>query len=633
MANLAEIALRRLDGAYFEGNLAGSSATFAERYLVQLLGYKLDAVAEALFETAAPEARLNFFLALEAQLPTSLVNRARTAAAAIRTGSEFGQAMAKQTGKLTELRSIGEHEIEDLFDRLVTQLLPYSEQDIADLKALAGRYPVGELKAGTRENNAVLAGLISDYDWSRAMTVTDALRIAAVWSGGDQTLEVAPRFKLKRSQRRALALALEAVIEKSDYAYFDFARHRELWKRLFTALHVSDYKVPQLQACARMLFGGQLSSIDAFIEYLIKEGDLDGLLVHFRTMPGVFARRLHEVLRKMPDRRDEILSEFEAVASRVSTRVLVQLRNYFAGPSKAEVPNLPFAGKSRSARNGFLENRKSGDSSDVIAAVDSALGTKLSGKKVHISEGGEKISVLTSNRSTATGSRAMGSGSRIAIGDDPKFITLFTHWKNLEGGGRVDLDLSALFLSGDLQQSEALAYYSTESAHARYSGDITDAPNGAEEYIVVDVTHAQQRGFRYMAIVANSYTGQKIGSIPECYAGVAVSQSLDFGNFDAAAVEARFDLTAEGREVIPLIVDLETLELIWVDMAFSGASMGANMEGSTSLGLVLKYIVNSSRLTVGELVEKTGAILVDSAADADISVDPRMSDQVAKILE
>jgi len=632
MANLAEIALRRLDGAYFEGNLPGNSATFAERYRVRLLGYKLDAVAETLFESAAAASRLNFFLALEAQLPTSLVNRAKSAASSIRTGSEFGQAMAKQPGKLTELRSIGEHELEDLFGRLVTQPLPYSEQDLEDLKALADRYSVGDRQAAARENNAVLAGLIPDYDWSRAMTVTDALRIAAVWSGGDQTLEVAPRFKLKRSQRRALSLALESVLEHSSYAYFDIARHKELWKRLFTALHVGDYKVPRLQAAAGMLFDGQLGSVDALLEYLIREEDLDGLLIHLRSMPGVFARRLHELIRKMPGRRAEIISEFEAVAGRVSTRVLVQLRNYFAGPSKSDAPNLPFAGKSRSARNGFLENRKSGDSSDVIAAVDSALSTKLSGKKVYIREGGEKIGVMTSNRSTATGSRAMASGSRVKLGDDPDFITLFTHWKNLDGGGRVDLDLSALFLSEDLGHSEHLSFYSTTSPHARYSGDITDAPRGAEEYIAVDVAHAKSRGFRYMATVVNSYTGQKIGSIPECYAGVAIAQSLNFGDFDAAAVEARFDLTAEGREVIPLLVDLETMELIWVDLAFAGASSGATMSGSNSLGSVLKFIVNYQGLTVGELIEKSGAVLVDSEADAEISIDPRMSDQVAQIL-
>lgn len=640
MALLADIALRRLDGVYFAETPVqkGSAPSFAQRYLVRLLGYELTPEAEAAFEAASDISREQVFSALQGKLNASQITKIRKKADGISTASELKRILAGQGGKTVELRLVSKDELQGVFERLVTQPLPYSEQDRLDLVELAGLFPVGNLQAAARENNAVLAGLIEDYDWTRSMTVTDALRVAAVWSGGDQTLEVAPRFKLKRSQRRAIALALEAVLEKSDYALFDFPRHRELWKRLFTALRVSDYRVPKLQAAAHMLFEEQLPTMDALIEHLIREDDLDGLLIHLRTMPGVFARRLHELLRKMPDRRAEILEAFSDEAHRVSTRVLVQLRNYFAGPDLQEAPNLPFAGKSRTARNGFLENRKRGDYSDVVSAVDDALSSKLMGKKVYIGEQADKIGVMTSNRSSALGSRVVAPGSRLALPSDAEFLTLFTHWKDMDGdensySNTVDLDLSGLFLSEDLQRSEHLAYYSTSSEHARYSGDITRAPNGAEEYIAVDVKHARARGFRYMAIVVNSYSGQKINTIPECYAGIAVSKSLKFRSFDAASVEARFDLTAAGREVIPLILDLETLELVWVDMVFSGARYGATMQGSTSLGSVLSYILNFRGLTVGGLLEKSGAVRVDSADEADLVIDPRMSDQVAQLLE
>lgn len=636
MANLAEIALRRLDGAYFDVLPDATAPGFEDRYLIALLGYRLSTDAEEAFEAASELSRTRFINALEAQIPGSMAASLRAKASHIRSASEFKRVLTQLAPKATELDFVTEEDLEKLFGRLVTQPLPFSEQDKLDLTNLADHFSIGELQSAARENNAVLAGLIPEYDWTRGMTVTDALRVAAVWSGGDPTLTVAPRFKLKRSQRRALALALDAVVAKSDYAFFDFARHRELWKRLFTAIHVQDYPVTALKAPVQLLFSGDLTSIDALIEYQIKNRDYDGLLIHLKTMPGLFARRLNELLRKMPERRGEILDDFTNVADRISTRVLVQLRNYFTGPDKSEAPNLPFAGKSRTARNGLIENRNGGDNADVVDAIDAGLNEKLKDKKIYIGAGGDKIGVMTSNRSSALGSRAIAQGSRIPVGgEDAKFLTLFTHWKNMDTdgyGGRVDLDLSGLFLSEDLQQSEHLAYYNTVSDHARYSGDITDAPDGAEEYIVVDVEHAKRRGFRYMAIVVNSYSGQKIGSIPECYAGIASSDSLSFKSFDAAAVETRFDLTAEGREVIPLILDLETMELVWVDMVFAGASNGANMAGSSSLGSVLRYIVNYQGLTVGDLVEKSGAVEVNDPTEADIVVDPRMSDQVAQLL-
>lgn len=631
MANLAEIALRRLDGAYFDST-DDSSPSYEERYIVALLGIEFDGEGLSAFEAASELARARFISALEAQLPASMVTSIRRRAKNIRSGSELKRTLIQSAPEPKELKIVTDSELQSLFERLITQPLPYSEQDLVDLRGLADRFDAGSLQASARENNAVLAGLIPGYDWSRSMTMTDALRIAAVWSGGDQTLEVPTKFKLKRSQRRALCLALETVVAKSPYAYMDIARHREPWKRLFGALHVGDYPVPELQAAAKLLFEDQLISVDALIEHMIRERDFEGLLIHLRTMPGVFARRLHELIRKMPDRRNEIVGEFSKHADRVSTRVLIQLRNYFSGPGAAEAPNLPFAGKSRSARNGFLENRKSGDYSDVVSAVDTALSTKLSGKNVYLADGGDSIGAMTSNRSTSQGARVVAPGSRIPVGDDPEFVTMFTHWRDIPGGGTVDLDVSALFLTDDLHYSETVSYYSTGSAHARYSGDIVSAPDGAEEYISVDLKHARSRGFRYMAILIHSYSGQSIGSIPECYAGIAVSESLDFGSFDAAAVEARFDLTAQGREVIPFLLDLETLELIWVDMAFKGASQGANLSGSTSIGSLLSYIVSYQGLTVGDFLDKSGANRVKDPKDADISVDARMSDQVAQLL-
>lgn len=632
MVNLSELALRRLDGAFFDEPTGGSQPSFATRYIVGLLGFELADDAQAVFETATGESRERFIAALESKLTPSMVKRTRSKAEGIRTGSEYGRLMLSV--KTAELKLITLEDLEELFGRLVEQPLPFSEQDVLDLTELSKLFPIGELHSSIRENNATLAGLFPDYDWTRSMTVTDGLRVAAVFSGGDGSLSTPTRFKLKRSQRRAIALALEKTMGENSYAYFDFARNRETWKRLFTALRVSDYPVPNLQGAAHLLFEDQLTSIDGILEYLIEKKDFDGLQIHFSSMPGIFARRLHELLRKIPDRRAEILEAFAEVAPRVSTRVLVQLRNYFAGPDKQDAPNLPFSGKSRSARNGFLENRKSGDYSDVLAAVDSALGSKLTGKKIFI-QGGDKIAVMTSNRSTALGSRAMAPGSRIPVGEDAEFVTLFTHWRNMgeDGyGGRVDLDISALFISEDLQKSEQLAYYNTQSRFARYSGDITDAPDGAEEYISLEIKGAVNYGYRYMALVINSYSGQQIGSIPECYSGVAILESLDFGSFDAAAVEARFDLTAQGREVIPFLFDLETREIIWTDLNFSGARHGANMSGSNSLGSVLKFMVNYEGLTVGQLIELSGATVADSEDEADLVVDARMSDQVAGLL-
>ncbi|WP_261790808.1 TerD family protein [Fusobacterium pseudoperiodonticum] len=48
---------------------------------------------------------------------------------------------------------------------------------------------------------------------------------------------------------------------------------------------------------------------------------------------------------------------------------------------------------------------------------------------------------------------------------------------------RVDVDLSALTFDANLEFNDVVAYYNQKKSYFAFSGDITDAPEGALEYI------------------------------------------------------------------------------------------------------------------------------------------------------
>ena len=75
-----------------------------------------------------------------------------------------------------------------------------------------------------------------------------------------------------------------------------------------------------------------------------------------------------------------------------------------------------------------------------------------------------------------------------------KFLRFFVAWKNLDEktlkelnaySDRVDVDLSALTFDENLEFNDVVAYYNQKKSYFAFSGDITNAPEGALEYIDV----------------------------------------------------------------------------------------------------------------------------------------------------
>ena len=69
---------------------------------------------------------------------------------------------------------------------------------------------------------------------------------------------------------------------------------------------------------------------------------------------------------------------------------------------------------------------------------------------------------------------------------------MFVWWKN--GRSRVDIDLSAAMYDRDYRYRDTLVYYNLRNFGAHHSGDITDAPKGAAEFIDIDLSRCELRG-------------------------------------------------------------------------------------------------------------------------------------------
>lgn len=120
-----------------------------------------------------------------------------------------------------------------------------------------------------------------------------------------------------------------------------------------------------------------------------------------------------------------------------------------------------------------------------------------------------------SQRSASKALRTLVRGSRIDL-PEANVIRFFLWWKN--GKNCTDIDLSAALYDAEFIYKDIVSYYNLKNYGGHHSGDIVDAPEGAAEFIDIDVRKTEEMGIRYLVMSLNSYTEQPYCDLPECFA-------------------------------------------------------------------------------------------------------------------
>lgn len=240
-----------------------------------------------------------------------------------------------------------------LYQQLLGQQQSYNQTDQRDLVALRrflaqhDALPATRPENTSRENRVFIATCLHPEDAEHLHTMKEALALAAAYSRlrfngtvGDLSLSIAPRLKLRRSERTRIAHLLNRIIDADPVgARYDSAPAAEMYKRLVKAIHPGDY--PSLTALSRWaddLYRGEVYSFESLVDRAYATRDAQNVARLLSTRPGVFARQLVRALDVFEAPRygidtapspgqQVIFDAFAAVAPRVSAPILVQIRN------------------------------------------------------------------------------------------------------------------------------------------------------------------------------------------------------------------------------------------------------------------------------------------------------------------
>lgn len=535
--------------------------------------------------------------------------------------------------KELEVITLGtEEDFRSIFTKIVGSKVAISEEDRSDLQwFFQNDANLTELipdSIPNKENLTLLVnfaeknypGLVAPI-FARLKTATDVLRSAVALSGNEVTSLVKPtRFvNFKRSTRRAMLSALNSMSNPTE----DMLRYKEEWKRLGEKLHPGEFasRFPKSFEAFNVVRNNlEFEKFIAAVEKAISNLDVATASALLSKRPGEFARRIDQLLRNSTSVEDTntILSSFEKVADKVSTVVLWQLYGHIAHRSetsptdirtfmpKGEVANLVTVPETREPLSLFAVSK-------VAAIVEQALvkqySTKDSLGKVYVDEKLKQFAIPSSVRNASRALNTLGRGSRISVGKDAAtdVLRLFVWWK--DGDYRTDLDLSVGLLDEYFNMTSHISYTHLRSNGAVHSGDITSAPNGASEFVDLDVAALRARGIRYAVMSVYSFTHQPFFDLPECFAGFMLREkdnsnfAQSGGIFDAKTVEQAFDLTSDTQISVPLIFDLEKGEAIWADIALKHNLLeNRNIENNrASLQNVVRGIVSVEKPTLYDL--------------------------------
>jgi len=460
-----------------------------------------------------------------------------------------------------------------------------------------------------------------------ARTPTDLLRLFAALTDGDISLATPIKFpKLSRVQRRTIC----AVLDKSSNLLEDLNTYKSLWINIGQILHPGEFQ-NKFSRCAdafSTLRNLKVQTFNGLTEELISKKKVGELVAHLSSRPGLFVRKLHELLRKFPNSSAVITSEFAKSARSVPLKTLLVAKSYFATINTLDTRTIV----NKKGKMKVLPNTTHGmlgkiAKDRVLDCLDTVIVDKLKTLdklgKVWIDEELANFVVPLQERNASDALVSVGRGSKFSY-DHDGVLRLFVYWK--QKTQRTDLDLSVISFDDDLNYKGHVSWTNLRSGEITHSGDIQSAEFGAAEFIDIKLS-AMPKNIRYLGIQVYKFAGEDFKDLDKCYAGWSFRDKSDNSvkTFDIQTVANKLSLSGTGNSCIPLVVDLVTKEIIFTDLYLANGNRYAMVESSSKTTSMMIREINKFTETRPNLYDlalvnaKARGSIVNNKKDADVT--------------
>ena len=484
-----------------------------------------------------------------------------------------------------------------------------------------------------KENLAVLASILPGFT---VKTVTDVLRIAVGFSGGDVSLPAVPKkpkkvnrfnadwaegrtkfkFKLAVDQKVRVLELLES--SNLDVREMNQGRKYGRWIRLGEVLgHIDANKYPRAaNAFYRLRNQVRKGKPDGEPKVRTWYSDVDRAfgqsfetgLAKLSERAGEFVRRLDWLVRtniKSEVNIKNILLTLTRVGESASNKVLYEVYTHFenrrkpvqnrsifvkGARSKTKLPDLPK----------LPDNVVDAIQDTIINTIKSKFATLEPMGKCWIDPELKKIPLPTNMRSLSESLVPIIRGQRVPFGTGKTVIRPFIHW--YDEAGNQDLDLHG-FLVGH-GKSTTFGFNGQHSGvYGCFSGDVRNRRGACAEYVDINAASALEYGFKYFIMVVHNFTGRPLSTLKDCVAGVMERDYPDSNkSWVPDTVTNCMKLTSPATMALIGMYDLETREYIHLDLDWDTFSKYVHGQAGELMNAVKSY-TEPPKLSVYDLLD------------------------------
>ncbi|MGW2314724.1 TerD family protein [Actinomadura luteofluorescens] len=319
-------------------------------------------------------------------------------------------------------------------------------------------------------------------------------------------------------------------------------------------------------------------------------------------------RSLDRLLRLAPDSQDAVLDTAESVIGRVSGRVLLSVREHLLNRAAETGRTRLFA--NRLGRGVTLPDTRPpldpAAAERLTAMLDGEIRDRLpSVGRLVVDPDVLDVALPLSGKSAGKGLGVLPRGSVTPV--DGELLRFFVYWRQRER--RTDFDLSVLMLGEDYGAPEWISYTNLKSVAGEHSGDITNAPEGASEFINLNLAKVEAR---FIVPQVDIYSGENFEQVEESFFGFMLRDGEQKGRpFEARTVRMKSELRGPGRVALPLVFlrgDDGRWRAKWLHLHLRGAPEFNRVEDNrVTTAELLRGIVERRHLTVRHLVDLLGA--------------------------
>jgi hypothetical protein len=512
-------------------------------------------------------------------------------------------------------------EARDLYLKMAAATVPGNDQDREDLRKLAYGQAFDFVQPQTipvRENRALINEVRVELGVDPLVdTVTDVLRLACALSGGDVTLVEHTRFKsFNRRTRKVLLKALHDIVSAKQTALGDVNRYAERWKRLGGLLHPNEH--PKLTGAVKVFAAargdGKIHSTASLFEQTVDSGDPLAAAMLLRLLaPGMLHRAADQLLRLGPDADIQLKTALEIVdaADSVSGRVLFSLRQHVMNRLERSTGKRLFV--NQSGRGVVRRDARGPISKPVLQYLAHALDAKIrdrvfDGRRWVIDPAASGIALPISGKTIAGGVGTLPRGSVLPV--DAETLRFFMYWH--QTSQHTDYDLSALMLTDEFGYDGHVSWTNYgRGGWAKYSGDITNAPHGASEFIDINLRKAP---CSVVVPQVHIYSGEGFDEVKESFFGFMLRDSSQEGApFEPRTVRMKSELRGAGRVAMPMMFNHDedwNWQAVWLNLTIAGRESWNSrnqLESSRATTKdIIKAIATQKYLTVGYLADLAG---------------------------